>query len=228
VAITLGNYVFDETRTAIAEKYAEVGGRDARQVRLSGAILGKRTLAELEAALDAVLAAASADTADTPLVLREGRRLLVRRTGFTREVSRKPLVGAFTVQLEAPSSFEEAVDETEVNWNISASGVTRTLTAGGNAPAPLRITLAASGSVIAPRFSDGVRAIAYSGAVASGEALVFDGAAGRVTLEGEDVTPYTDGVFPRVSPASTMLTYTDDPDSTHVCAVTIAYRDRWW
>lgn len=228
MAIMLGDYVFDEARTAIAEKYEEVGGRDARQVRLSGAILGKRTLVELEAALDAVLAAASADAADTPLVLREGRRLHVRRTGFTREVGRKPLVGAFVVQLEAPSPFEEAIDETEVNWNISASGATRALTTGGNAPAPLRITLVASGSVVAPRFSDGARAIVYSGTVADGEMLVFDGVAGRVTLEGEDVTPYTDGVFPQVLPGGATLTYTDNPASAHTCAVSIAYRDRWW
>ncbi|HNR29709.1 MAG TPA: hypothetical protein PKI11_02370 [Candidatus Hydrogenedentes bacterium] len=228
MAILLGEYVFDDARTAAAEKYEEIGGRDARKVRIAGAITGKSTLADLEAALDDVLAAASTDAANTPLVLRDGRRLLVRRTGFTREVGRKPLVGSFVIDLEAPLPFEEAVEETEVLWGIIASGASQPLVMAGNAPAPVRIDLVAVGAVIAPRFSDGVRAISYSGVVSDGETLLFDGPAGRVLLEGEDVTPYTEGVFPRVSPGGTLITYTDAPGSTHTADVAVSYRDRWW
>ena len=75
---------------------------------------------------------------------------------------------------------------------------------------------------------DGTRTLAYSGTVADGESLVLDSAAGTASLNGQDVTPYTSGVFPRVAPEGTTLTYVDDATSSHTASVTVAFRDRWW
>lgn len=228
MVIALGDYVFDEKHTAAVEKYEEVGGHDARKVRLSGAICGKSAVNEIEAALDTLLAAASEDAADTPLVLREGRRLWVRRVAFTREVSAAARTGAFTLDLEAPSPFEEAVAESAETWAVAASGSERAVTAGGNAKAPLHIDLVASGTVVAPRFSLGARAIAYLGVVEDGCTLAFDGVSGRVTLDGLDVTAYASGEFPQLAPGGNTIVYTDEPASSHTASVSLTWRNRWW
>ena len=62
---------------------------------------------------------------------------------------------------------------------------------------------------------DGTRTIAYAGLVGDGETLTFDAVEGLVLLEGEDVTPYTTGVFPEVTSEGTTLTYEDDNSSSH-------------
>lgn len=227
MSITLGPITFDETNTSARERHDEVGGRDARTITIEGLVSGS-TVAEIEANLDAILDAASAEDYTAALSLRDDRRIWVRRNKYTREIDRESLAGAFTLELEARDPFEESVDETTINWNVTASGQTQPITPGGNVFAKPRIALVASGDVINPTFSDGTRTIAYMGTVADGETLVFDAVKGTVTREGADVAPYTTGLFPNLEPEGTAITYTDDVASSHTATVTIAYRDRWW
>lgn len=228
MAITLGSVTFDEGQTSFDERYEEVAGRDERVVVVKGSIGGLSSVAAVESALDAVLDAASVDGFSAVLSLRDGRRLFVQREAFERQVLRDRLCGAFTLTLRARNPFEESVSETQTPWSISASGATLNVSSSGNVFAMPSISLVATGTVIDPSFSDGVNAIAYSGSVADGETLVFDGVLHRATLEGVDVTPYVAGDFPRVAPEGTTLTYTDDASSSHTATVTVAYRDRWW
>ncbi len=228
MAITLGSLTFDEARTTVAESHEEVGGRNERAIVIKGVIVGKTTVAAIHAELDAILDTASVEDYSVELSLRAGRRLNVRRSAFFREVNGEQLVGSFTLELGAKNAFEEATAETSTNWPITASGATLNQTAAGNVYAEPKITLVATGAVVNPTFSDGTRTIAYSGTIADGETLIFDAAARIATLEGVDVTPYTTGVFPRVSPESTVLTYTDDASSSHTATVTVAFRNRWW
>jgi hypothetical protein len=224
----LGSETFDERHTAFAESLEEVGGRNEQVITVSGVVLGESSLVGVEARLDAIVDAASVEDYSAVLSLRTGRRMLVRRNSFRREVARDSLVGSFTLELAAKSPFEEAVSEVSSGWTVTASGQTKAVTAVGNVFSLPRITLVATGSIVDPSFGDGTRTILYSGVVADGETLAFDGAAGVATLEGVDVTPYTTGEFPRVSPEGTTLTYVDDAGSSHTAAVTVAYRDRWW
>jgi tail protein len=228
VAITLGSVTFDDAHTTVREKQEEVGGRNERRIELAGVIVGESTIAAVEAQLDAIIDAASVDDFSAALSLRDGRRLWVRRDAFNREIQRDRLVGAFQLTLLARDPFEEAVSETFVNWTITASGATKAASAAGNVFAKPVITLTANDTLINPGFSDGTRSIAYSGSVAASSVLVFDAAQGMVTLDGADVTPYTTGVFPRISPEDTTLTYSDDPSSSHDVDATVAFRDRWW
>ena len=228
MAITLGNVTFDEAHTTVCEELKEIGGRDARAIVVSGVIAGEHSVADIEASLDAVLAAAPDDACETALVLRSGRRLLVRRTGFSREVARDALVGSFELRLAADDPFETADTVTQEYWSVTSSGDTKLVTPGGNVFSRVKVTLVASGSVVNPSFGDGARTVAYAGSVANGETLVFDGTTCAVTLEGDDVTPYASGVFPQLSPDGTTLTYEDDVSSSHTATVTVAYRDRWY
>jgi hypothetical protein len=228
MAITLGNFVFDDSRTVAVEKYAEVGGREARVIELRGVIEGLESSGQVESALDAILKAASDQGDAVPLVLRPGRRLYVRRNAFTREVIQGGGAGRFLLVLEAQDPYESAEMVTAVSWVFSGSGQTTQVSTGGNVFALPIITAVAEGVMVRPAFSDGVRQIRYEGSVGIGQVLIFDGAAGKVTLGGEDVTPYTTGYFPQVAPGGTVLTYTDSSPAASNITATVAYRDRWW
>lgn len=227
MAVTLGSVTFGEL-TTIKEKYEEVGGRDERSVIVSGAIAGKSSVAQIEAALDAILDAASEADYSAELSLRPGRRLYVRRRKFQREISLGPLVGSFVLELEARDPFEVSAAETVVNWTMAASGATKAVASAGNVEAQPAIALTAAGTLVNPAISDGVNSMLYEGVVEEGQIFVFDSEQKVVTLDGEDVTPYTQGEFPIVAPEGTTLTYTDDVSSSHAVNATITFRDRWW
>ncbi len=228
MAIELGNTTFDETYTNVEETHEETGGRDARIIKISGVITGLSTVAAIEDRLDDILASVAEADCQTALRLRAGRRMLVRRTGFSREVARDSLTGAFVLTLAADDPYEEAIEETEQPWSITASGDTLVVTPAGTAHSLPRLTVVAGGALVNPSFSDGERTLTYEGTVGLGETLVFDAALSAVTLEGADVTPYVSGVFPRLSPTGTTLMYADDVASIHAATVTVAFRDRWY
>ncbi len=228
MAITLNGIVLDEGKTTVRERFEEVGGRDARQVEISGVITGEHSAGDIESRLDAILDAASLEDYSAELSVRAGRRLLVRRVKFSREISRAALVGTFVLTLEARDSFEEACEAQSILWEIAGPGETRAIASGGNVFALPVITVTASGNVATPSFSDGTRTIAYAGALSAGQTLVFDGPARKVALDGEDVTPYATGLFPRIEPARTVLSWAAGAGAVYPVAAVIAFRDRWW
>ena len=148
MAVILGSVTFDEANTTVREKLEEVGGRNERRVTLAGLVLGENTPAAIEARLDAILDVASLEDYSGVLSLRAGRRLLVRRDSFKRELRPEELVGAFTLELAAREPFEESTAETLLNWTIAASGATLAVTPLGTTDARPVITLTASGTLI--------------------------------------------------------------------------------
>ena len=228
MAILLGDYEFDAVHTAVSEKYEEVGGRDARVIQLRGLIEGTGDCAAVEAELDRILAAASGTAAETALSLRPGRRLWVRRMGFKREIMRETPAATFLLTLEAPVPFEESMECIETEWPISASGNALPLTNAGNAETPVHIALTAQDTLIDPGFRIGDRGIRYSGTLAAGDLLIFDAGRSLAWLNGDEVTPYTTGRFPRAAPGVNTLIYEDDEASVHLAQAVVLYRNRWW
>lgn len=227
MAISVGAYTFDAGTTVVREAFEAVGGKQTRAIQITGVLRGLADLAALNAALDDVLNAASEET-PVYVSLREGRRLLARREGFSREVNARAPAGQFTLDLRAEAALEESDTVHTVAWSTAVSGAEIAVSNAGNAAAPVVVTLNALGTILEPRMSDGTRSLRYGGAVEAGSALVMDGGAGRVTLNGEDITPYTDGDFPVVLPGASVLTYTDHDTSSHQIDGEVAFRDRWW
>ncbi len=226
--ILLDTITFDDAHTSANEVWAEVGGRDERIVTLSGIVAGLSTATAIEARLDAILDAASREDYSAALSLRPGRRLWVRRNAFKRDLAPDALAAAFTLELAARDPFEEAIDAVSTPWSIHASGDTLALASAGTVDALPRIELTAGGTLVDPAISDGTRTIAYPGIVASGQTLVFDAATRTATIDGVDITPYCTGLFPRIAPEGTTLTYSGAPESTHAIAALVIHRARWW
>lgn len=228
MAIELNGVFFDPQHTAVEEKLEEVGGRNARSVVIRGLIVGASAIAEIESVLDAILEAASVDDYNAPLSLRESRRLWVRREAFTREIDGARLVGSFNLKLAARVPFEESETLHSEPWTIAESGAEIVLSSAGNLFAQPVVTLVPADTLVRPALTDGSRTMVYDGTVAAGRTLVFDAPNGRVNLDGDDVTPYTEGEFPRIGPSETTLVSTGESPETHAASATVAFRDRWW
>lgn len=228
MALTLGPVTFDEAHTTVKEKLEEVGGRNERRITVSGLIVGPNTVTAVEAEMDAVLDAASVEDFTAELSLRTGRRFLVRRNAFSREINRESLVGSFVLELAAQDPFETSTGTTSVPWTIAASGAQLIMNSAGNAPALPRFTVIATGTIVDPTFSDGSRILSLSGTVQVGEKLIIDSEVKTMEIDGVDVLPYATGDFPEIAPETTTWTYTDDPSSSHTASATVVYRDRWW
>lgn len=227
MGIRVGAYSFDGGTTVVREEWEVVGGKRTRAIRIAGVLRGRSDRATLDAELDGILQAAS-ETSTVFVSLRTGRRIRVRREAFTREVNERTLTGQFVLDLRADDAYEESEAIRTVSWSAIASGLMIPVTNGGNALAPATITLDALGTIVAPQFSDGTRSLAYGGTVDGGETMSIDGAAGRVWLDGADITPYTTGDFPMIAPGENVLTFTDDNTSSHLADGEVAVRDRWW
>jgi len=225
--LTLGTYAFDQRHTSVTDTVDEVAGYARRAFTVSGLIVGKATVAEIETELDTIADSASEGRWVT-LSLRSGREITVERTELSRRADAAERVGSFTLRLVAADPFEQSSTATEIQWGVTSSGAIRQIATAGNVYSEPVIELTASGNVVYPAFSDGTRTIQYWGTVADGEVLTFDAAECTVTLEDEDVLPYTTGEFPRIEPAGTTMTYTDDDSSSHTASIEITFRDRWW
>jgi len=226
MAVELNGYLFPEGRVTVEERLEEVGGQDGRAVVLRGLTAPGATVEAVEVALDAVLAASSEEGL-VALSLRAGRRLWVRRTGFTREPSRGGRVGSYLLTLEAEVPWEESVEETSRYWAVTALEDAIPADTAGNTWTLPRVTLTALGALESPGITDGMRTIACGGTVSAGETVVFDGPAGVVTRDGVDVTAYATGDFPRVAPGGGTLAYTA-AGGIHQASAEAAWRDRWW
>ena len=225
MSIALNGVTLDAGRTAVREWHETVGGRDRRRIELQGTVEAA-SRAKMTETLDAILAAASAADYSAALSLRPGRIIRVRRIAFTREPAPDSPRAAFTLRLESEGPFEYAESVTEHAWPIAGSGAVLTIDPDGNAPAPVVVALEAESELVKPALGDGERVMQYQGAVGMGGVIVFDGVEGEVTLNGEDVTPYSAGDFPRLESGGTTLTFTAESGGT--AQGQAAYRDRWW
>ncbi len=227
MAISVGDYSFDERHTTARETYEAVGGKETRVVTITGLLRGAADRAALDGALDTIMQLASAEES-VSVSVRSGRRILARRESFSREVNERTLTGQFVLTMRADEAFEESVVLHETAWSIGASGATLELSPGGSAASPAVISIDALGELVAPTLSDGTRTLTYEGVVPLGALFVVDGEAAQVWIDDEDVTPYTVGAFPELGPGATTLTYSDGATSSHLADGVVAYRDRWW
>lgn len=227
MGVTLGDHDFADTIVSAVEKHEETGGRDARRITLTGLLRPPGGAPALEAALDAVLAAASEGQV-VPLRLRAGRVLMARRVGHTREVQREAGVARFTLLLEAEDPFEYAEAETVAAWTLDAADATREFAVAGNVAALPRVVLAAAADLARPGFGDGVRAIRLDGTLSAGQTLMVDAAARRLAVDGEDVTPYSAGLFPELAPGGAALSFLQDGTEDAPGEATVSWRARWW
>ncbi|MCP4640202.1 MAG: hypothetical protein GY851_07210 [bacterium] len=226
--IQMGSITFDPDYTAARESVEEVGGRDARVVEMTGLVVDLPSSADVEARFDAIADAVSVEDYATSLSLRPGRRLWVRRASWQHEIAMKDPAGSFKLRLEARDPLEESEDEASVVWSLTGSTASLALSSTGTVPAPARITLVPDGEMQRPSFGDGERTIRYEGSVPDGATLEFDGPLSRVLLDGVDVTPYTEGLFPLIAPEGTTLMFQADPAGSATAEAVVAWRNLWW
>lgn len=226
--IRLATLTFDNRFVQAREIHQETGGKDARIIELRGMVHVSESRAAFLAAVDAVLHAASSQGNAVPLSLRPGRRLLVRRLQFERETAEDAATASFRLKLEAEDPFEYSEEEHGAPWHITASGAAIFLEPAGNVDALPAIELIAQDTLRAPAITDNTHALTYPGEVHTGQRFFVDCAEKRVWVDALEVTPHCLGEFPRLVPGNAVLTYFDDPASSHLAEGAVRWRDRWW
>jgi hypothetical protein len=223
--MVIGDVTLPETMVTVREEYEEVGGRDARRLRVSG-LLPATTLSQLQQQMEQ-LVQRSFET-QLAVVLRPGRVLWARRARLFHEPCIAAGLSGFTLVLEVPDIFEYSEAEHAETWTVSAAPVSRSFATVGNASA-LPVCFAQSAAEwTEPSWSDGTRTLTYTGTVPAGTVLRLDASARRVTLDGDDVTPYVTGEFPEIMTPSGVLTFTCAEALTEPVLMEVRYRHRWY
>ncbi len=227
--ISIGDLTLSDEFVAVHERRDTDPDLPARTIRITGSVGDAGTVAELESRLDNVArAAGGGDTGTVALSLRPGRCLSARLQRLDREVHRTAREAVFTALFTSDQALEEADSDTQMSWTIQALGAALTLEYPGTSSAPAHLQFTASGTVLIPAFDDGTRRLSYSGVMSSGQVLVIDGAARRVTLNGTDVTAQVSGDYPQLEPGANTLRFYDDFDSSHRGGAVVRWRTRWW
>ena len=228
MTITLGDYTFPERGVAFSEERGDVAGRDVRKIRLTGLFSGLASMDAVETALDEVLAASAVDGDATVLSVRAGRQLVVRRTGFWRETNPEALAGSFRLDLEAMGPYEAAISATVIPWTVTEAIPSEDVVSLGTVWSYPQVSFTPTVTVHSPSVSDGVRTMEFQSTLNIGEVLLFDGIAGKVFVDGVDVTVNSAGEFPRISPGLTNIRIDKAVFSSLAGSSTITYSDRWW
>jgi len=221
----IGDFTFNPKATAWSEQWEETGGKDARIIRIHGFLDREAPDPDTPAPLEALLAAASGED-PTALRLRPGRQLWVTRRRFTQAAHGR--YAAFTLELEAAHQFEEATEPLAMPWDTIADGPVLMTLNPGTAAAPIIIEMTALEDIAEPAFTDGTRTLHYEGLVLAGQTLRFDGEARKLLRGDDDLSPYTQGIFPEAAPGITAITFAHHASEGQAATINLQFRPRWW
>jgi hypothetical protein len=223
---TLGDYTLDQWRAAVVEKQRYDNGRWRRSILIHGTADTFESASLLTAALD-TLAAATLAPEPVLLRLRPGRAVAVRLRGFEKTCHDDAIAGAFTLELEGLTPWEESDVPATHEVQVTASGVVCDIACSGSLPVPLSLTFTATGMVLLPAFSDGVNTLAYAGVLQIGDILEVDSVSRKVFLNGDDVSSQATGDFLLLRPQTTQIGFQADPEGEHTGTLTLTWRERW-
>lgn len=223
---TLGNYTLDSWHVSVTEKQRHDKGRWNRSINLRGTADTFESTALLTAALD-MLSAAALSPEPVLLRLRPGRSVAVRLRGFERTCHEEAIAGAFTLELEGLTPWEESDGLTTHAIQATESGIVCDITCSGSLASPLSVKFTAAGMVLLPAFSDGVHTIAYAGILQNGDVLEVDSVIRKVFLNGADASSQASGDFLLIHPQTTQITFHADPEGAHAGTLVLTWRERW-
>lgn len=222
----LGDYVLEQWRAAVVEKQRYDNGRWRRSIIIRGTTDTFESTSLLTAALD-MLAAAALSPEPVLLRLRLGRSVAVRLRGFERTCHEEAIAGAFTLELEGLTPWEESDALSTHAVQLTENGVVCDIACTGSLASPLSLAFTATGMVLLPAFSDGVHTIAYAGILQNGDVLAVDSVAQKVFLNGEDVSSQASGDFLLIHPQTAQITFQADPEGAHTGLLVLTWRERW-
>lgn len=223
---TLGNYALDQWRAAVVEKQRYDKGRWKRNILIRGAADNFETSAVLTEALD-MLAAAVLAPEPVLLRLRPGRSVAVRMRGFEKSCHDDAVAGAFTLELEGVTPWEESDTLRSHEAEVLGNGVVCEIGSEGSLASPLSVSFTAMGMVLLPQFSDGVHTLVYSGVVPDNSVLEVDSVARKVFLDDEEVSSQASGDFLVIAPNTTTVTFEADAEGAQTGTLLLSWRERW-
>ena len=223
---TLDDYALDQWQAAVVEKQRYDNGRWQRNIIIRGAADTFESSTQLTEAFD-LLAAATLAPEPVLLRLRPGRSVAVRLRGFEKTCHDDAIAGAFTLELEALTPWEESDTLLSHEAQVSGNGVVCEVVSDGSLASPLSLTFTAVGLVLLPRFSDGVHTISYEGVLQNGSVLHIDAVSRKVFLDEEDVSSQASGEYLEIAPRATSITFEADAEGAQTGGLVLSWRERW-
>ena len=223
---TLGNHALDQWQASVAEKQCYENGRWRRSIVIRGAADTFESSALLTEALDMPAAAALAPE-PVLLRLRPGRSVAVRLRRFEKTCHDDAIAGAFTLELEGLTPWEEGDDLQSHEATITENGTVCEIASDGSLASPLSFTFTATGMVLLPCFSDGVHTLSYSGILQNGSILEVDSVSRKAFVDAEDVSSQVSGDFLKINPQTTPVSFEADPEGAQTGTLVLSWRERW-
>ena len=223
---TLGSHAFDQWQASVAEKQYYENGRWHRRIVIRGTADTFENTAQLTDALDTL---ATAILAPEPVLLRlrPERSIAVRLRRFEKTCHDDAIAGAFTLELEGLTFWEEGDTLQTHEETITGNGVACEIASEGSLTSPLSFTFTATGMVLLPRFSDGVHTLLYSGILQNGSILEVDSITRKAYVDAEEVSSQVSGDFPEINPQTTTFSFDADPEGAQTGLLALNWRECW-
>ncbi len=226
---SVGDFTFPERRTVVTVRTREVLSRVRREIEIVSLFCSYASLSQLESDLEMLEGELERfDRREAGLSLHPGRYLMGWRRDWQKLI--EPQARAASIRLLALTDdrFERSIEEHVLNVSVAQQSQATPVSHAGNGWAFPQCSIAATGTLINPSFSDGSRTLTCNVQLSPGETLQIDSDRRSVLKNGTaNVLSQTLGEFPLLEPGGGELVYADDAASSHLGSLEIRYRDLW-
>ncbi|CAG0958579.1 hypothetical protein METP3_00684 [Methanosarcinales archaeon] len=167
------------------------------------------------------------DNTEKILKLHPERKITLLSLGFKKILDIiKPEDSKMTITMLAADTREYSIVQDSATVAVTSSPADIQITSEGSAPTTPEWTLTAIGTIINPTISKGVDMMEWNGTLDPGDVMVIS-KDGTVSINGSRVGNIS-GTVPEVDAGKNSFIYSDDPGSSHSCAIEVTWNDAYF
>ncbi len=167
------------------------------------------------------------DNTEKILKLHPERKIMLLSLGFKKILDiLKPEDSKITITMLAADTREYSIARDSATVAVTSSPVDIQLTSEGRAPTTPEWTLTAIGTIINPAISNGEDKMEWNGTLNPGDVMVIS-KDGTVSINGSRAGNIS-GTVPEADTGENTFVYSDDPGSSHNCAIGVTWNDAYY
>ncbi|MCG2727948.1 MAG: phage tail family protein [Candidatus Methanoperedenaceae archaeon] len=161
------------------------------------------------------------------LKLHPERKITLLSPGFKKRLDvKKPKDSKMTIAMLAADTREYSTVRASATVAVTSSPADIQLTSEGSAPTAPEWTLTAIGAIINPAISNGADRMEWNGTLDPGDVMVVS-KDGAVSVNGSRSGSIS-GTVPEADAGRNTFVYSDDPGSSHNCAIEVMWNDAYY
>ncbi len=167
------------------------------------------------------------DSTTKVLKLHPERKITLLSLGFKKILDvKKPEDSKMILTMLAADTREYCIARSSATAAVTSSPADIQLTSEGRAPTTPEWTFTAIGAIINPAISNGADKMEWYGTLNPGDVMVVS-KDGAVSISGS-VAGNISGTVPEADAGKNTFVYSDDPGSSHNCAIEAAWNDAYY